>query len=98
MYSASNVERATVLCILLPHTTGPPHIMAIKPVLVCMLLPSPNEESCHIMGSSEMMPLNVRQKDMVQLRYIRIRLACAQWETVGLAIYLLRWLTTMVMS
>jgi len=77
MYSASTVERATILCSLLLHTTGPPHIMAMNPVLDRLLSPSPNEESFHILGSNEMLPLNVRQKDLVPFMYMRIRWACA---------------------
>jgi hypothetical protein len=71
--------------------------MAMNPVLDRLLSPSPNEESCHIMGSNEMLPLNVRQKDMVPFMYLRNRLACAQWETVVLDICLLRWFTSVVM-
>ena len=52
--------------------------MAMKPVLERMMSPSANEESCHIMGSKEIFPLKVRQNDLVPLRYLRTRLACAQ--------------------
>jgi hypothetical protein len=72
--------------------------MAIKPVLDLLESPSPNDESCHMMGSSEMLPLKVRQKDLVPLRYLRILLACAQWDTVGRDICLLKWLTSVAMS
>ena len=57
--------------------------MAIKPVLDLLESPLPNDESCHMMGSSDMLPLKVRQKDLVPLRYLRILLACAQWDIVG---------------
>jgi len=76
MYSASLVERATVLYSLLPHTTSPLHFMAMKPVLERLMSPSVNEESYHIIGSKEMFPLKVRQNDLVP--YLRTRLACAQ--------------------
>ena len=53
MYSASTVDIATVLCNLLPHATGAPHIIAMNPVLERLLSPSPNEESCNMMGSRD---------------------------------------------
>ncbi len=60
--------------------------------------PSPKEESCHIMGSGEMLALKLRQRVLVPLRYLRTRFAWSQCCTVHLDMYLLRWLTAAVMS
>ena len=79
MYSVSAVDRATVDWSLLPHTTDPPHIMAMNPVLGRLFSPSPKEESCHMIASGEMFPVNVRQNECVPLRYRNSNAALCSW-------------------
>jgi hypothetical protein len=83
---------------LLPYTTCPPHIMPENLVLERLFSPSPKNDSFHTIASKGMSLLDVRQKVLVPLRYMRLRFARSRCYNAHLDIYLLRWLTTAVMS
>ena len=76
MYSASAVERATVLCFLLRHDTGPPAMQNMYPDVDFLSPVSPAQSASEkAMGTSELSPLKTIHTLQVPFRYRNTRFA-----------------------